>query len=88
MFMGRGNTHPIVPEAAYSAWKISSRRFAITWAGEVSPVIGYASQRQDGKAWFIERKGQVFSSTYGSLAEAAAALLSMEAAGADAYRGP
>lgn len=78
-FMG-ANTHLRVPdEAAYSAWKISPRRFAITWAGEVCPVIGYAMQRQDEKTWFIERKGQLFRDAYASLAEAAEALLRIEA---------
>ncbi|HTR37658.1 MAG TPA: hypothetical protein VMH80_17245 [Bryobacteraceae bacterium] len=78
------NTHLRVPdEAAYSAWKISPRRFAITFAGEVSPVIGYAMQGQDSSAWFIERKGRVFRRRYGSLAEAAETLLTMEAGPAD-----
>jgi len=51
-------------------------------------VIGYAVQGQDGKAWNIERKGHVFRRSYGSLAEAAEALLTIEAGPADAYRGP
>lgn len=81
MFMSGANIHPLVPEEApYAAWQISPRRFAITWAGEAAPVFGYAIQGQDGKSWFIERKGQVFRSTYGSLLEAADALLALEEA--------
>jgi len=79
------NTHLRVPdEAAYSAWKISPRRFAITFAGEVSPVIGYAMQGEDGSSWFIERKGRLFRRSYSSLAAAAEALLTIEAGPADA----
>ena len=79
MFKNGANSHPIVPEEApYAAWQISARRFAITWAGEAAPVIGYAIQGQGGKTWFIERKGQVFRCTYESLTDAAAALLALE----------
>lgn len=78
MFKSGANSHPLVPDKApYGAWQISPRRFAITWAGEAAPVIGYAIQVQDG-TWFIERKGQVFRSTYDSLVDAAEALLALE----------
>jgi hypothetical protein len=79
ILMSGANVHPLVPdEAPYSAWQISPRRFAITWAGEAAPIIGYAIQSQDAKSWFIERKGQVFRSTYASLEDAAEALLVLE----------
>lgn len=42
---------------AYSVWKVSPLRFAVTRGQQFAPVIGYAVTHTGNGGWTIERKG-------------------------------
>jgi hypothetical protein len=64
-------------DVSYSAWRLAEGRFAIAAGQNVLPILGYVFQNSDG-TWSLERRGQILEVSYGSLAEAAQALLELE----------